>query len=100
DYGASPSVFVYTLPNICIGEISIKYKLFSENSFFIFDHFKAAHLYWQTESLIQLKKADSVLCGWVDVDQGGYRAFVYLVSNSGSIPHTIEEINRLYNQGI
>ena len=35
NYYPSPAVFVYTLPNICLGEISIKYKLYSENSFFI-----------------------------------------------------------------
>jgi len=35
DFYPSPAVFVYTLPNICIGEISIKYKLFSENQTFI-----------------------------------------------------------------
>ena len=31
----SPAVFVYTLPNIVIGEISIKYKWKSEGVFFI-----------------------------------------------------------------
>ena len=44
NYYPSPAVFVYTLPNICIGEISIKHKLYSENSFFIFDSFNAEHL--------------------------------------------------------
>src|SRR5690606_34717827 len=39
DYYPSPAVFVYTLPNICLGEISIKYKLYSENSFFVFETF-------------------------------------------------------------
>ena len=43
-YYPSPAVFVYTLPNICIGEISIKYKLYSENSFFIFDSLNAEYL--------------------------------------------------------
>src|SRR5690606_36009536 len=32
----SPAIFVYTLPNIVLGEISIKHILHSENSFFIF----------------------------------------------------------------
>ena len=36
---ASPAVFVYTLPNICLGEISIRHGLFSENAFFVFDEF-------------------------------------------------------------
>src|SRR5690606_18865006 len=40
----SPAVFVYTLPNICIGEISIRHKLYSENSFFIFEAFNADFL--------------------------------------------------------
>ena len=33
NYYPSPSVFVYTLPNICLGEISIRHQLKSENSF-------------------------------------------------------------------
>src|SRR5690606_27672375 len=37
NYYPSPAVFVYTLPNICIGEISIRHKLYAENSFFIFE---------------------------------------------------------------
>ena len=39
NYYPSPAVFVYTLPNICLGEISIRHQLKSENSFFIFDVF-------------------------------------------------------------
>ena len=96
-YYPSPAVFVYTLPNICIGEISIKHKLFSENSFFIFDHFNATHLYAYTQSLLETNKAKKVLCGWVDFDENAYEAFLYLVSENGSIEHNTEEINRLYN---
>ncbi len=36
DKMASPAVFVYTLPNIVLGEISIKNKFQGENTFFIF----------------------------------------------------------------
>jgi hypothetical protein len=39
NYYPSPAVFVYTLPNICLGEISIRHQLKSENSFFIFADF-------------------------------------------------------------
>ena len=96
DYFPSPAVFVYTLPNICIGEISIRHKLFSENSFFIFDHFNADYLWSYAGSLLQTKKAESVLCGWVDYDTESYEAFLYLVGEKGSIHHTKEEILRLY----
>ncbi len=97
EYYPSPAVFVYTLPNICIGEISIKHKLFSENSFFIFDHFNAKHLHAYAENLLKTKKADKVLCGWVDFDEENYKAFLYLVSENGPTIHNTEEITRLYN---
>ena len=37
----SPAVFVYTLPNIGIGEISIRHQLKSENAFFVFKNYNA-----------------------------------------------------------
>ena len=93
----SPAVFVYTLPNICIGEISIKHRLFSENSFFIFDTFNAEHLFEYANVLINSKKAHKVLCGWVDVDGENYEAFMYLVQpEQNEIIHTTNKINRLY----
>ena len=92
----SPSVFVYTLPNICIGEISIKHQLHSENCFFIFDSFDANHLWLNAEILIKSKKAEKVLCGWVDFDRNNYEAFLYLVESNGIIAHSPKEIKRLY----
>ena len=97
EYFPSPSVFVYTLPNICLGEISIKHKLYSENSFFIFDHFNAEHLQLYANSLLRSGKAEKVLCGWVDFDESNYEAFLYLVGNEGELEHNTEEITRLYN---
>lgn len=96
EYYPSPAVFVYTLPNICIGEISIKHKLFSENSFFIFDSFNPDYLFDYSNNLLQTNKAKKVLCGWVEFDNGQYEAFLYLVEEKGVNGHSIEEINRLY----
>ncbi len=92
----SPAVFVYTLPNICIGEISIKYKLYSENSFFIFDAFNPDYLADYCNSLIDDGKADKVLCGWVDIDKEHYKAFLYLIDSKGSILHNTEELKQLF----
>lgn len=96
NYFPSPAIFVYTLPNICLGEISIKHKLYSENSFFIFNHFNAGYLFDYATSLIQTGKADEVLCGWINCDAEDYEAFLYLVSKEGSIAHNKEEIIKLY----
>ncbi|OWP79186.1 3-oxoacyl-ACP synthase [Flavobacterium oreochromis] len=97
-YFPSPAVFVYTLPNICIGEISIKHKLNSENAFFVFDQFQASFMYTYAEQLIKTGKADKVLCGWVELFQENYKAVVYLVDkNNKGVAHQIENINQIFN---
>ena len=96
NYYPSPAVFVYTLPNICMGEISIRHKLYSENSFFIFDDFDSSYLCDYSCSLMDDGKAEKVLCGWVDFDKKQYEAFLYLVAKEGTIAHTAEAIKRLY----
>lgn len=92
----SPAVFVYTLPNICLGEISIKHGLHSENAFFVFDRFNPSELKTYSNSLLQTSNSKKVLCGWVDFDKGKYDAFLYVVSNNGIFAHTAEELTRLY----
>ena len=97
EFYPSPAVFVYTLPNICLGEISIRHGLHSENSFFIFARFNAEHLQLYANGLLQNGKAKKVLSGWADFDIENYEAFLYLVEDEGEIDHNTEEINRLYN---
>lgn len=76
---ASPADFVYTLPNIALGEISIKYKLTSENSFFIFDAFKASFFVDYASNLIDSQRCEAVLCGWVEVNKNEYNALLFTV---------------------
>ncbi|UGU15789.1 3-oxoacyl-ACP synthase [Sinomicrobium kalidii] len=97
DYFPSPAVFVYTLPNICVGEICIKHKLYAENSFFIFDRFDPEHLWGYANSLLIDGKAENALCGWVELDGAHYEAFLYLVSREGNIKHNKTNIATLYN---
>ncbi|WP_417352782.1 3-oxoacyl-ACP synthase [Flavobacterium alkalisoli] len=96
NYFPSPAVFVYTLPNICLGEISIKHKLYTENSFFIFDTFNSEFFVNYAAVLLNTDKAAKVLCGWVEFLNDEYRAFVYLVSVNGTIEHTPQNIQTLY----
>ncbi|WP_300565728.1 3-oxoacyl-ACP synthase [Flavobacterium sp.] len=98
DYFPSPAVFVYTLPNICIGEISIKHQLQSENAFFVFDTFNAEVLSQYADLLLETNKAQKVLCGWVEYYQEKYKAFVYLVEKQGDFEHNKQIINTLYNK--
>ncbi|WP_149303889.1 3-oxoacyl-ACP synthase [Pareuzebyella sediminis] len=95
---ASPAIFVYTLPNICLGEISIRHSLYSENSFFIFDEFNPRLLTDYCDSLLSTGKTEKILCGWVDVDKQEYDAFLYLIARTGVYPYTTDELTRLYRK--
>lgn len=94
----SPAVFVYTLPNICVGEISIRHQLKTENAFFVFDAFNIDFMSNYASYLLASGKAEKVLCGWVEYYKNDYKAFVYLVEKSGTIAHEKEIIQTLYNQ--
>ncbi len=96
NYYPSPAVFVYTLPNITIGEVSIKNELRSENAFFIFENYNANFHQIYESSLIHGEKSKAVLGGWVNVDGNNYEAFLYLVSENGEIEHTEENLINLY----
>lgn len=96
NYYPSPAVFVYTLPNICLGEIAIRHQLKSENTFFVFDKFNSEFMTQYTQTLLESGKAEKVLCGWVEMINDHYQAQVYLVDKSGSWPHTVETLNELY----
>lgn len=92
----SPAIFVYTLPNIVLGEISIKYKLQSENAFFIENKFNATLLFNYSQILLHTEKADSVVCGWIDLENGEYDVFLALVSSEGKMIFSEENLNKTY----
>jgi len=98
NYYPSPTVFVYTLPNICLGEISIRHQLKSENSFFIFVEYNPVFMEKYSNLLLENQKANKVLCGWVEYYNEDYKAFLYLVDTKGELAHNQEILKKLYNQ--
>ncbi|CAM4189394.1 hypothetical protein GILI108418_09115 [Gillisia limnaea] len=92
----SPAVFVYTLPNIVLGEISIKHKLQSENAFFISDKFNAGLLADYSEILLDTSKADAVVCGWIEWKNAEYDVFLCLISKEGEVSFSEENLEELY----
>lgn len=93
----SPSLFVYTLPNIVLGEISIKYKLQSENAFFVSEAFDEGLIVDYVSSLVTSEKASDVLCGWLDLQNGEYDVFLCLVSSEGTYKFSAENLSKLYH---
>lgn len=104
NYFPSPTVFVYTLPNIVIGEIAIKHKLTGENAFFVAEKMDAQLLVNYAEILLD-QYAEAAIIGWVEVDGDHYEAFIFLVENEEYLnknaifkPLNQSTVNQLYNQ--
>ncbi len=106
NYFPSPAVFVYTLPNITIGELAIKYKITGENAFFVSEQLDADLLINYTKTLLE-SGTESAIIGWVEVDGLNAEAFIFLVekqkdTNKNAIfkPLNQTSVITLYNQTV
>lgn len=98
EYFPSPAVFVYTLANICMGEISIKNQFKSENCFFIFDAFNSQFMADYGNLLLKTGKVEKVLCAWTELYQEEYQVFMCLVSKEGTLEYNQENLEKLYKR--
>ncbi len=95
---ASPSLFVYTLPNIMLGEISIRNKFKGENAFFVFEQFQADFLCNYATQLIEGNHAKAVVVGWVELLKENYEAFLCLIEEvEEGTELTNENLSKYYN---
>jgi hypothetical protein len=81
---ASPSLFVYTLPNIVIGEICIRNNFKGEHAFYIQDNFDADFIEKQVNYPLDNDILQACICGWVDVLEDKYKAVLFLVEKKNS----------------
>ena len=76
----SPSVFVYTLPNIVTGEIAIRNKYYGETSFIVVESCDAHIMARQLMNAFQDPMTQSILGGWLDCnDENHFEARLFLV---------------------
>jgi len=95
----SPALFVYTLPNIVIGEICIRNNFKGENAFFVQQDFDAAFMHFYVSSLMDNHNTELSICGWIDVLGPEYKAVLYLVekkSRVNAVPFTIDNVKNFY----
>ena len=81
---ASPSLFVYTLPNIVIGEICIRNGFKGEHTFYIQEKFDANFIVQQVDYLLDNDILDACICGWVDFLETDFKAVLYLVERKAT----------------
>lgn len=76
----SPSVFVYTLPNIVTGEIAIRNGYHGETSFYILPQRDEKQMNEVIDTAFVDRKTKSVLTGWLDYeDNENFEADMYIL---------------------
>ena len=100
NYFPSPAVFVYTLPNVMIGEICIRNKFQGESTCFISKQFDPEFVTDYVNELLDSGKLEACVTGWADYVDGDYSAMMFLVEKNkenkkDSISFKPEIINRL-----
>lgn len=97
NYFPSPAVFVYTLPNIVTGEISIRNKYFGETLFCVSTDFNAEEIISLAKEAFLDTMTTDLLTGWVECDMNGnIDAFLMLVDKNDA-DFNEEKITKLYN---
>ncbi|MCU0456440.1 MAG: hypothetical protein MUE74_09075 [Bacteroidales bacterium] len=82
NYFPSPAVFVYTLPNVVIGEICIRHKIYGEGNFFITEKFDAILLDHIVNHLFNDGLALCCIAGWTEVNGENYESALFLIEES------------------
>lgn len=79
EFFPSPSLFVYTLPNIVTGEIALRNKYHGETSYMLVDNIMLAEE--QIEIILQTSvHLKSALCGWIDAkSDDDFEAKIWIV---------------------
>jgi hypothetical protein len=96
---ASPSLFVYTLPNIVIGEICIRNHFKGEQALYIQDDFDAAFIAKHVDYLLDKNILQACICGWVDVFEQDYKAVLFLAEKKNArnaIPFSAIEMDKIF----
>lgn len=100
---ASPALFVYTLPNIVMGEIAIRHGFKGENTFFVSDTFDTALMSTYPAQLLATTPLRACICGWVEVMEQQYEVALFLVENTPhdkAQPLTAAALQAFYQQKI
>jgi len=98
NYFPSPSLFVYTLPNIVAGEIAIRNKFFGETFFYICKLFDAKQIIKTLKNTFLDKNITTILAAWIEHFEEKKEVFMILVENSNDDMEIMEEqLMKLYN---
>lgn len=83
NYFPSPSLFVYTLPNIVTGELAIRHHLLGETAFYILPNKDWNRITDIIECMFCDEQIDSVIGGWVEyINSTSFEANIFIANKT------------------
>ncbi|MDR1545013.1 MAG: hypothetical protein LBS50_11550 [Prevotellaceae bacterium] len=91
NYFPSPSLFVYTLPNIVTGEIAIRNKFLGETSFYVSENFDAEQIVRTTHNAFTHNNLTAALAAWIE----SFEVKMFLITkDNGNLEFTAENLSK------
>ena len=84
-YFPSPSVFVYTIPNIMVAEIAIRRQVKGENAVFISEQFDPELINHYVSELFRNQRVNCCFSGWIECYGDHYQSFLFLIEQEDKI---------------
>ena len=84
-YFPSPSVFVYTIPNIMVAEIAIRHQAKGENTVFISEQFDPELIDRYVTPLFRNQLVNCCLSGWIECYGDHYQSFLFMIEPEDKI---------------
>lgn len=95
----SPALFVYTLPNIMLGEICIRHGFKGEQACIVHNEFNSNELFFWANDIMEHRKMDACLLGHVDATNEHHDICLYWITKQPTTtPLTSSTIENIYNQ--
>ena len=98
----SPAVFVYTLPNIVVGEIAIRHKIHGETAFYINSRFQPVLIEEIGKAAFSGSGLKYLLTGWVEIANDELDVCMMLCETDGKrkMAFNAKNIEKIYTMDV
>jgi len=93
----SPALFVYTLPNIMLGEVCIRHGFKGEQVCMVQPEPDFNEIFFYVNDLLAQTGMEACLCGWADASgEAADVCFLWVTKAPGNTPFTAGNMEQLY----